>query len=217
MKVVHAKMPQESMSTSPTTLRSDPTTQRIRWTQGAVRRLTESGLVDLEGYELLEGELIHKVKNRPHFAALRRVLAYLRGVFGDEYIQHEMPIQVTQTPTDDDETLPEPDAAVLTKPSDSLESAPLPSEVRLVIEIADSTRSRDLGEKARLYAQAGIAEYWVLDIPRRRLHVHRQPEQESWREVRQLTPDELVAPLGTSEVVAVGELLPPLRQAGDAQ
>jgi len=202
------------MSTTPTilALRPDPESQRIRWTQGAVRRLAESGLIDLENYELLEGELIHKVKNRPHFAALRRVLAYLRTVFGDEFLQHEMPIQLTETPTDDDETLPEPDAAVLTIPSDSLDTPPLPSQVRLVVEIADSTRTRDLGDKATLYAQAGIAEYWVLDIPRRRLHVHQHPTEESWREVRQLTAEDTVSPQGTTQNIAVAELLPPLRQ-----
>ena len=192
-------------------LRADPDTQRICWTQGAVRRLVESGLVDLGGYELLEGELIHKVKNRPHFAALRRVLAYLRGVFGDEFLQHEMPIQLTETPTDEDETLPEPDAAVLTRHSDALDAAPLPSEVRLVIEIGDSTRSRDLGDKAKLYAQAGIAEYWVVDIPRRRLHVHRHPEGEDWREIRQLGESEQASVLEfPEEAVLVAELLPPV-------
>jgi Uma2 family endonuclease len=53
---------------------------------------------------------------------------------------------------------------------DALDTAPRPSEVRLVIEI-DS--ARDLGDKAQLYAATGIAEYWVVDMTRRRLHVHR--------------------------------------------
>lgn len=173
--------------------------------------------MDLESYELLGGELIHKVKNRPHFAALRRVLAYLRTAFGDEFLQHEMPIQLTETPTDEEDTLPEPDAAVLSIPSDSLDMPPLPSQVRLVVEIADSTRTRDLGDKATLYAQAGIAEYWVLDIPRRRLHVHRSPEEESWREVRQLSAGDTVSPQGTTQEIAVAELLPPLRQPSDGE
>ena len=198
----------------PTTLelRADPDTQRIRWTQGAVRRLIESGLIDLEGYELLEGELIYKVKNRPHFAALRRVLAYLRSAFGDEFLQHEMPIQVRETPTDEDETLPEPDVALLHISSDSfVDAAPRPRDVRLVVEIADSTRARDLGSKAKLYATAGIAEYWVLDLPRRRLHVHRQPEGEDWREIRQLGENEHVSVQGApEEAVRVADLLPPV-------
>ena len=207
------------MTATPPTLelRADPHTQRIRWTQGAVRRLVESGLLDLESYELLDGELIHKVKNRPHFAALRRVLAYLRSAFGDEYLQHEMPIHITEAPTDDDETLPEPDVALLRECSDTfVEDAPLPSDVRLVVEIADSTRARDLGAKAQLYAVAGIVEYWVLDLPRRRLHVHRQPEGDNWREVRQLSPEETVAPLtAPGATILVSELLPPLQYSSD--
>ena len=83
---------------------------------------------------------------------------------------------------------------------------------------ADSTRARNLGPKARLYATAGIAEYWVLDLSRRRLHVHRSPEGEGWREVRQLSPEEIVAPWDAPDAgVLVSELLPPLRQPGDTQ
>ena len=200
-------------------LRADPHTQRIRWTQGAVRRLAESGVIDLESFELLEGELIFKVKNRRHFAALRRVLAYLRGAFGDDVLQHEMPIQVSDSPTDDDATLPEPDVALLRQPSDSfLEEAPRPSDIRLLIEIADSTRARDLGSKAQLYAAAGIPEYWVLDLTRRLLHIHRQPSSEDWREVRQLTEKEQAAPQEAPQAtVLVADLLPPVEQSGDTQ
>lgn len=200
-------------------LQSDPATHRIRWTRGVVRRLADSGLIDLEAFELLEGELLRKVKNRRHFAALRRVLAYLRRAFGDDFVQHEMPIRETSIPSEEDDSLPEPDAALLDRPSDSfIDEPPGPGDVRLVIEVADSTVGRDLGVKAGLYARAGIREYWVLDLPRRRLHVHRNPDGATWREVRQWVEDESVAPLADpTATVLVGDILPPSGQAGDAE
>ncbi len=132
-------------------LQSDPTTHRARWTSGAVRRLADSGVIDLDGFELLDGELIRKMKNRGHFAALRRVLAFLRRAFGEEFLQHEMSIQERQDASEEDDSLPAHDAALLCAPSDDfVDEAPGPSDVRLVVEVADSTVARDLGLKARL-------------------------------------------------------------------
>ncbi len=191
-------------------LRANPETGRIRWTRRAVRVLAESGLIDLEAFELLDGELVQKMKNRPHFAALRRVLAYLRLAFGDTFVQHEMPILLSEEPDDADTSLPEPDAAVLSSPSDDFSDAPPPGAIRLLIEVSDSTLGKDLGAKAALYARIGIVEYWVVDIPGQRLHVHRGPSGDIWREVRIYSTSESVAPLAApTQPVLVADLLPP--------
>lgn len=49
------------------------------------------------------------------------------------------------------------------------------SDVVLAIEVADSSLDYDLGEKAELYAEAGLSEYWVVDVPHQQLHVMREP------------------------------------------
>jgi Uma2 family endonuclease len=67
---------------------------------------------------------------------------------------------------------PEPDLAVIAL------DAPRPyhpATASLVIEIAATSLRRDLGAKAELYARAGVAEYWVLDLGSRQLVVHRGP------------------------------------------
>jgi Uma2 family endonuclease len=51
----------------------------------------------------------------------------------------------------------------------------------LVIEVADSSLEYDLGEKAALYAQAGVPEYWVVNLLERVLEVFREPENGSYR------------------------------------
>ncbi len=61
---------------------------------------------------------------------------------------------------------------------------PLAADVLLLIEVADTTLHLDLGEKAALYAEAGIPEYWVVDIESRRLLVHRQPAGGEYLDVR---------------------------------
>lgn len=53
---------------------------------------------------------------------------------------------------------------------------PLPSDVLLLIEVADSSLDDDCGEKAELYASAGIRDYWVIDLPNRVVHVVREPK-----------------------------------------
>jgi hypothetical protein len=121
-------------------LRGDPETGRIRWTRRAVRALADSGLIDLEAFELLDGELIQKVKNPPHILAFVLTLQRLSALFGALYCQPEGPLEVALA--DDETNLPEPDLVVLTRPLGSFR--PRPEEVRLLVEIADSTRASSL-------------------------------------------------------------------------
>lgn len=72
------------------------------------------------------------------------------------------------------------DIAVFDEPGDErhLVDAGL---VRLAVEIADTTLIGDLGSKALDYADAGIADYWVVDVAARVVHVHSQPTSEGFR------------------------------------
>jgi Uma2 family endonuclease len=51
---------------------------------------------------------------------------------------------------------------------------PLPM---LVIEVSDTTYLKDSGPKLRMYARAGIQDYWILNLPEARLEVYRRPEK----------------------------------------
>ncbi len=53
---------------------------------------------------------------------------------------------------------------------------PQPGDIRLLVEISDTSLKYDLSVKAALYARAGIFEYWVVDVNGRRLIAHRDPE-----------------------------------------
>ncbi len=83
----------------------------------------------------------------------------------------------------------------------------LASDIVIMIEIAGSSLTGDLGEKARLYARAGIAEYWVLDVADKALIIHRAPSPNHFGEVKTLRgPDQVTALLEPKLVIAVGDL-----------
>ena len=160
----------------------EPGTHRVLWTREAVRLAAELGFLDPERYELYEGDLLAKMKNRRHTITLRRVRQALLAFFAEEYLQAEAPIEVA--PTDNETSAPEPDLVVLTRPDEAfLDTNPTPTDIALVIEVADSTLRRDLGSKATRYARAGICEYWVVDVENRKLHVHRNPSGDDWASV----------------------------------
>jgi Uma2 family endonuclease len=70
--------------------------------------------------------------------------------------------------------LPEPDIAITS--ADFGEGyMPLPS-VRLIVEVCDTSHSRDLKQKLKVYADVGIPEYWVVDLPKRRIHQFWKPQ-----------------------------------------
>ena len=101
-------------------------------------------------------------------------MQWLASVFGALFVTPNAPIDVA--PEDNPTNEPGPDLAVLEHPCLAYETAnPGPSDVRLLVEISDTTLAFDLGTKSRLYARAGIHEYWVVDVQGQRILVHRNP------------------------------------------
>ncbi|MGN6270806.1 MAG: Uma2 family endonuclease [Sphingomonas sp.] len=97
--------------------------------------------------------------------------------------------------------VPEPDIVVTSNPEgDGL--VPLAS-VRLVIEVSDSTIASDLQFKHRVYAEAGVPEYWVADVNARVIHQMWAPDGEGYAERRQVQFGEFVA-AATIEGLMVG-------------
>lgn len=154
-----------------------------RWTRIEARELAAAGLIDATRYELLGGELVKKMgKGRAHVAVLMILAETLRQIFGWGRVVTEQPIDVATSDSESNE--PEPDLTVTNRElSHFLSRNPGPGDLDLVVEVAGSTRLIDLGFKAALYAQAGIRDYWVVDLDRRRIVVHRQPSPGGFREI----------------------------------
>ena len=168
---------------------------RKRWTRDECAAYEQSGLWESQHFELIEGELINKTgKKQPHVFGVRRAARSLRQVFGWDSVFTEAPINVA--PQDRATNEREPDLYVLkAAPIEFGDLAPRPSDLALVVEIADTTLNFDLTTKAALYARAGIPEYWVLDLNGRRLIVHRDPSSGVYKSVVAYSDQERVAPL----------------------
>jgi Uma2 family endonuclease len=183
---------------------------RKKWTRAECAAMEASGVWDeQQRLELVEGELINKMgKNRPHTNVLIVVHAWLLRVFGEQYVNPETPIDVA--PEDNPTNEPQPDLIVLAKPSREYKSAnPQPADLRLVVEISDSTLGFDRTVKARLYARAGIIEYWVADVAARSLVVHRDPLNGSYQSVTVYNDRESVSPLASPDhEFRVGDAFP---------
>src|SRR5262245_66248313 len=146
--------------------------------------------------------------------SMRRRLASstnaLRACFGHGWVVRcQMPIAL------DDESEPEPDVAVV--PGARRDYATdHPSRPVLVVEVADTSLADDRAIKGALYARAGIADYWILNLTDRVLEVYRSPSSSSprlaawrYRDVAILGATASIAPLAGPDVpVDVATLLP---------
>jgi Uma2 family endonuclease len=171
---------------------------RKRWSRA------ECEFIESNGLELVEGELISKMgKKRPHSNAQRSLFLWLQAAFGPAYVLEDEPIDVA--PADNPVNEPVPDITVVNRRYSTFVAAnPGPDEIRLLVEVAHSSLSFDRTTKASLYARAGIAEYWVLDVAARRLIVHRDPGSGSafgtYTTVMAFADDEAVAPAAAPHV-----------------
>ena len=95
---------------------------------------------------------------------------------------------------------PEPDLAWVAR-RDYSQGRPTPADVLLVIEVAESSLKIDTGEKADLYAAAGIADYWVVNLPEQTIEVRRDPAHGRYRTLRTYSGGEELRPLSMPEIV----------------
>jgi Uma2 family endonuclease len=137
-------------------------------------------------------------KNRPHSISLALLHIWLQTVFEAHFVNAAAPIDVS--PDDNRLNEPKPDLIVLSCPFTTIVSGnPQPSDLKLVVEISDTTLFFDLHTKAAQYARAAIVEYWVLDVTRRRLIVHRNPVAGKYASVVVYGENESVAPLAAPD------------------
>ena len=181
-----------------------------RWSVEEYHRMAESGLLaECDRTELLAGQIILMIaKGTPHVTALRLLATALDKQLANQpfFVSTQDPIQL------DNYSEPEPDLTIVK--GDFLDYAahhPTPSDICLIVEVADSTIKQDCEVKDKLYAQAGIIDYWVLDLPHRQLHIFRNPTAMGYTSHLILTQDQQISPLAFPDIVlSLESLLPPI-------
>jgi Uma2 family endonuclease len=181
---------------------------RKRFSREEVDEMLEAGLFAGQRYELIDGDLIDKMGQNPAHAA---AIVWIQKWLGSFMDLGRIRVQLSMEAAREDRkwTIPEPDFAVLAEEkSDYQQRHPRGDEMLLVIEVSDTAVKFDLTRKAVLYARAGVPEYWVLNLPRRQLVVHRQPDGTEYRSIRIYSEEEIVSMESSDRTVKVGELLP---------
>lgn len=181
---------------------------RKRWTRQEVAYLEGQGMFDGQHYELVEGDLINKMgKKWPHSITAGRLIRWANSFFGEDMVYAEPSIDVH--PADLPTSEPEPDVAILKRAGTEMNHIPRPEDIALLVEVSDTSLRFDLEVKARLYARADIAEYWVIDVVSQRLIIHREPRDGAYQSVEVFGTEASVSPLGKPEApLAVATLFP---------
>src|SRR5262245_48084312 len=183
-----------------------------RWTRKEYDQLITIGFfLEDEPIELLGGQLIvSEPKGSPHSTAIALTAEALRIAFGPGWL-----VRVQDPVALDDESEPEPDVVVVPgHPRDYLLEHPVRPAV--LVEVAESSLGFDRGHKGSLYARAGLADYWIVNLVDEALEVYRQPARDrsaefGWRylDVQVLRRGTTVTPLARPDVaIAVADLLP---------
>lgn len=135
------------------------------------RMIEENILNDTDNLELIEGYLVPKMtREPPHDIALELLDDVIRPLLPSGW---RLRCQSAVT-TDDSE--PEPDFAIVRgDPRNRRERHPEPTEIGVIIEVADSSLDCDRTHKHRLYARAGIPVYWILNVPDEQIEVYQNP------------------------------------------
>jgi Uma2 family endonuclease len=141
-----------------------------RFTKAEYHRMGEEGFFRGERVELIEGILmVYCPQLAPHSTSVYLAQVALSQVFTTGHlVRVQLPLDLGQT------TEPEPDVAVVAGDAVQFSQAQ-PRMAVLVVEVSDSTLSFDRGRKGSLYARAGIADYWVVNLVNRQVEVYRDP------------------------------------------
>jgi Uma2 family endonuclease len=182
-----------------------------RWTREEYDRLVNLGVFADEPLELIGGQLmVAEPKGEYHTSGVSVVEYAVRAVLPAGWIVR------TQAPLSlDDESSPEPDVVVVPgRPGDYRYAHP--TGPPLAIEISDSSLAFDRLQKGSLYARAGLADYWIVNLVDRSVEVHRDPIADAaaafgwrYRSVVVLRPGGVLVSLAFPDArIAVTDLLP---------
>jgi Uma2 family endonuclease len=169
---------------------SNPPFTRKKFRSDEVYKMMEIGILPEEsGWELIDGEIIDKMPiGSKHAAIVRKLEKYLERNFGDRLmVSGQNPIRI------DEHNEPEPDIALLVPRDDFYaEAHPMAKDVFLVIEVSYSTLEYDREVKKDLYAEAGISEFWLVNLQEETVEVYSQPKNGKYRSVRILEAGETI-------------------------
>ena len=172
-----------------------------RFTLAQYELMTEAGVFDgkhRQRVELIRGEIRHMTPiGIRHGAVVDRLARLSIELLPSDRATVRIQGMLTLPAL---ESAPEPDLLWLA-PKDYFQGHPEPEDVLLVVEVAESSLAEDTGEKARLYAEAGIADYWVVNLAADSVEVFRDPQAGGYGSRQTRRGDDEIRPLAFPKVV----------------
>lgn len=167
----------------------------LRLTIADYYKMAEAGILEAEKrYELIYG-VVYEVQpiSPEHNYAVQSLTSQLMACAGNSAVAFsQAPVQFG------DSNEPQPDVLVLKPPAEQYRHRhPRPEDILLIIEVAHTTLHSDRTLKLELYAKAGIPEYWIVNLHKPQLEIHRNPDTDEarYREVHTLGEGEAAKPL----------------------
>jgi Uma2 family endonuclease len=169
-------------------------------------QIIETGIFhEDERIELINGELIRMAPiGHSHGGQVKRSVRILSGSIGDRaLLSVQDPVELP------DLSEPQPDVMLLRpRDDDYSRSNPTATDVLLLIEVADTSLTYDRDVKGPMYAEAGIMDYWLLNIVDGQLLVFREPTPTGYASVQALGRGDSVTPLAFPDLtIQVSDLL----------
>ena len=126
-----------------------------------------------------ENLMTHNPRHALLISRLQRLLATLSESAG-LYLRIQLPVTLSEF------NAPEPDIAVVRgTEEDYADRHPGPADLVLVIEVSDASVGTDRATKQRLYATAGVTQYWLVNLPESQVEVYEQPDSTSGKYAQQ--------------------------------
>lgn len=177
-----------------------------RWSRERYDRAVESGVFDDARVELLDGEIVEMPPRSSKHASATRWLRnhFVRGTDPVVWlVGGQDPVALS------DWSEPEPDVWLARVVDVDGRDHPGTPAMALVVEVSWRSGHQDRVRKLRLYATAGVPEYWIVDLQRDVVLVHRSPVGDAYSHVSTAARGDRITVPGTDLVVDVDELLGP--------
>ncbi len=152
-----------------------------RLSNAEYRRMVDAGALEGVSVELLDGLLVDvSPLGEQHARVVQALMAVLSGQ--PRLLRVQMPLAVAEG------WVPEPDVALAERHADP---ARHPTTAMLAVEVAVSSQAEDRA-KARVYARAGVARYWLIDVPAGTVSEHTRPTEDGYASVVELAGSDLL-------------------------
>ena len=173
--------------------------KRKIFTVDEYHKMIDAGVfVGNSDYELIEGEIVKKMTQGDlHIACINRLNMLFAPVLAGQVI-----VSIQNAVVISNISEPEPDVSLLKFREDFYASGKATAEdVLLLIEVSDSTLKYDRDFKIPLYAEAGVVEVWLVNLPRQILEVYTQAEKGKYKIVGKYTKQQTISPKLLPEIV----------------